>query len=124
MALIRRTPLQRGTRRLRPVSAKRIKINKIYSALRKKFLEDHPWDQVVILQLGYGETEVLITGGKVSDGKNITSIPRSTEIHHRKGRGKYLLDTSTWYAVSTKTHDWIHANPAESYEKGWMLPRN
>lgn len=50
-------------------------------------------------------------------------IPRATEIHHKKGRGKYLLDTSTWMALSQEGHRHIHNNPKEAYEKGWMLTR-
>lgn len=48
----------------------------------------------------------------------------ATEIHHRKGRGKYLLDETTWLAVSAEAHRKIHDNPKWSYEKGYLLRRN
>lgn len=45
------------------------------------------------------------------------------EVHHTycgKDRNKYYLDVSTWIAVSRKGHDWIHSNPIESRELGYL----
>ena len=50
------------------------------------------------------------------------SLP-SSEIHHKKGRGKYLNDTSTWLAVSRIGHEWIHSNVALATERGFMASR-
>jgi hypothetical protein len=50
------------------------------------------------------------------------SIP-SEEIHHSRGRHKYLNDVSTWIAVSRVGHDWIHANVALATERGFMKSR-
>lgn len=50
------------------------------------------------------------------------SIP-ATQIHHMRGRGKYLNDISTWLAVSDVGHEWIEANPALSREKGFTMSR-
>ena len=32
---------------------------------------------------------------------------KATEIHHAKGRGKYLNDESTWFATCRGCHAWI-----------------
>ncbi len=48
----------------------------------------------------------------------------TTDIHHMKGRGLYLLNTSTWLPVCRSCHNWIENNPEESYELGFSLKRN
>lgn len=50
------------------------------------------------------------------------SIP-ATQIHHMKGRGKYLNDTSTWLGVSDTGHEWIEANPKLAKERGFSMSR-
>lgn len=50
------------------------------------------------------------------------SIP-ATQIHHMRGRGKYLNDVSTWLAVSDIGHNWIEANPALARERGFTMSR-
>lgn len=47
----------------------------------------------------------------------------SSEVHHSRGRGKYLNDVSTWLAVSREGHNWIEANPALSRERGFSMSR-
>lgn len=120
----KQSKLTRGGR-IKPVSAKRAKLNKIYSALRKKFLEDNPLCEHWICELYHSTPEEIrpISSIFQDNPAGVKHIPKSTDVHHRKGRGKYLLDVSTWMAVSREGHQWIHANPKESYEKGYMLPR-
>lgn len=83
----------------KPVSDKRKVENKLYSALRTDFLnlpENHRCP--------------------------ISGQP-TTEVHHTfsgKDRSKYYLDTSTWLAVSRDGHNWIHDNPKESRELGYL----
>jgi len=48
---------------------------------------------------------------------------RSDQVHHMRGRGKYLNDTSTWLAVSGEGHAWIEANPKLSKERGFTKSR-
>ena len=44
------------------------------------------------------------------------------EVHHKAGRiGKLLNYVPYWLAVSRKGHLWIHANPEEAYEKGFLI---
>jgi hypothetical protein len=70
----------------------------IYKDLRLKFLKKHPRCMVY-------------------------PWLKAIEIHHKKGRGKYYLDTSTWMAVSRKAHEEIEANPEWAKERGYSLER-
>ncbi len=48
---------------------------------------------------------------------------QTIEVHHTycgKDRSKYYLDVSTWLAVSRDGHNWIHDNPKESRELGFL----
>lgn len=46
----------------------------------------------------------------------------TTDLHHKKGRiGKLLNMVFFWMAVCRKCHNYIHDNPKESYEKGWLI---
>lgn len=50
---------------------------------------------------------------------------QTSQIHHRKGRvGDLLLDESFWLALSFEGHDWVHKNPALSYERGWLIKKS
>jgi len=107
---------------LRRVSKKRVKVNAEYMRRREKFLFAHPYCQWWLNRHGFTESDVnnfVI----VKDG-TWCEVPAATEVHHRKGRGKYLLDESTWLAVSNRGHRWIHDHTKESYDQGFMLPRN
>lgn len=45
----------------------------------------------------------------------------ATEIHHMEGREyERLLDQSEWLGVTRKGHQWIHMNPKEARQKGWL----
>jgi hypothetical protein len=91
-----------------------------YMKLRAQFLNDHPYCQWFLAERGY-DWEFINT--PFDSFKHAADFPRSTEIHHKKGRGKFLLDTSTWMAVSRKSHILIHKNVKDSYSKGYLLPR-
>ncbi len=48
----------------------------------------------------------------------------AVEVHHKwsgKDRNKYFLDTSTWLGVSRSGHLWIHNNPKEARELGYLF---
>lgn len=52
----------------------------------------------------------------------ITKQP-AIEVHHTycgKDRAKYYLDVSTWIAVSRNGHNWIHDNPKDARELGFL----
>ena len=84
---------------IKKVSEKRKVENKEYTVKRLKFLTQSE------------NLRCPITGQK------------ATEVHHTycgKDRAKYYLDSDTWLAVSRDGHNWIHDNPAESREKGYL----
>jgi hypothetical protein len=130
-----RSRLTRGGR-IKPVSAKMAKISKIYRALKLQFLQEHPLCQHWLHENGFDESRAVklhneFSGSYVTAGTNMADlktirtwdIPKSTQVHHRRGRGKYHLDVSTWMAVSAEGHAAIHADPEKSYRLGYMLPR-
>ena len=43
---------------------------------------------------------------------------KSTDIHHKKGRGKYHNDINTWLSVCRSCHNWIELNPVDAEELG------
>ena len=49
-------------------------------------------------------------------------IHLTTEVHHKAGRkGKLLNYVPFWLAVSRKGHNWIHDNPEEAYQRGFLI---
>jgi hypothetical protein len=78
------------------------KTNRKYSKLRIQFLTDKP--------------------------NCMASLPgctlRSSEIHHKKGRGKYHNDITTWLSVCRSCHTWIELNEPEAIELGFSIKRN
>lgn len=47
----------------------------------------------------------------------------STDVHHQKGRGKWLLIVRTWLAVCRICHTWIELNPDAAKKKGYSESR-
>lgn len=46
----------------------------------------------------------------------------TTEVHHMRGRGRYLLDQTTWLPVCfTCHHEKIHKHPAWARENGFLF---
>jgi hypothetical protein len=51
----------------------------------------------------------------------VTGKP-ATEVHHTNGREyQRLLDEDYWLGVTRFGHAYIHNNPKEAREKGWLL---
>ena len=116
--------------RLAPISKRQSALLKQYAIQREKFLKDHPYCQWWLRENLFKESDVLCVIGRGPvcgrrDGFRSIEyrVPAATEVHHTKGRGKYLLDTTTWVAVSAEGHRAIHADPKKSYAKGYMVPR-
>jgi len=101
--LVNKPKVKKKREKIRAVSRKMGALKRQYMLIRNKFLTDN--------QLCEWSMEVL---GKM--------VP-ATECHHRKGRGQFLLDESTFMAVCSDAHKSIHSNTKLSYERGWMLPR-
>lgn len=91
----------KGTTRragLKKVSKKMEKVNREYTKLRKQFLLEN--------------SHCALCGAP------------ATDIHHRRLRGKYMLDVTTFMAVCRFDHDRIHGNPAWAREQGYLLAPN
>ena len=55
-------------------------------------------------------------------GEIFNQTIKTTEVHHTNGReNERLIDREFWLAVSREGHQWIHANPKISREKGWLI---
>lgn len=100
--ITKRQEIKRSTTPIKKFSDKRQKENAAYSALRKVFLEQHP--------------------NCVPSFSEICSV-RATTIHHKKGRGEYFLDTSSWLPACMGCHEHIERNPALAYELGYSESR-
>lgn len=77
-------------------------INKISPALRRKTIEYNKL-RIPFIQLS------PLCRAKLPNCTKVT-----TDIHHMKGRGKYLLDTFTWLPVCRNCHHRIELFPEEA----------
>jgi hypothetical protein len=82
--------------KIRARSKRREREGREYGRLRKEFLAANPHCSVFPTEM-------------------------ATEVHHRKGRGRFYLDVSTWLSVSDAGHRFLHDNPAIAREKGWLV---
>lgn len=82
---------------INPRSKKRIILDQSYSKLRKIFLEQKPMCEATLH----------------------CCTQKSTDVHHKKGRGKWYLVTSTWMSVCRSCHQWIETHPIEATEMGF-----
>ena len=82
-------------------SKKMMIVDKAYSILRKKFMDQKPMCEAAL---------------PCCNGT-------STDVHHKKGRGKYHLDTETWMSLCRSCHTWIHDHSLESKELGYLESR-
>jgi hypothetical protein len=48
---------------------------------------------------------------------------KTESIHHKRGRGRYLLDVSTFLPCCLSCHSYIESHPEEAKEKGWSESR-
>ena len=49
---------------------------------------------------------------------------RATHRHHKLARRFKDHSTENLLPVCTACHQWIHAHPAESYRRGWLVRGN
>lgn len=84
---------------IKKISSKKKKLDEVYSKLRKIQLEKNPRCQI--------------------NTAKCTST--STEIHHAAYRtGDNFLGIDTWFATCRACHEWVHANPKEARELGFL----
>ena len=91
-------------KKVKPIRVKSTKMQKLdtrYTKLRRVFLNKHPMCQAALPNCS----------------------KQSTDIHHKKGRGQYHNDTTTWLSVCRNCHTWIEENPKEAIELGFSMPR-
>ena len=103
-------------------SARRKKEGATYTKLRREFLTAHPFCQVWIATMGLDEDALKQWGGvyRTLNGA-FRYAPRSEEVHHKAGRhGGNYLDVTTWAAVCRDSHRWLHDNPKQAKEQGWL----
>lgn len=100
---MKRTEFTTIRKPLRQQSKKRAKENSQYLQKIKEYKDAHPVCQV--------RTKICTY--------------HSQEIHHTRGReNDRLLDSEYWLAVCSLCHRYIHANPSESYQNGWLISKN
>lgn len=123
--LRRKKPLKRSAIKrkssLRSVSKKMTKRKAEYMKVRGQYLKEHPVCQWFLDYASIPQPEYRTEAQRAYVAMY---GPRSTQIHHKRGRvGALLTDPTYFMAVSDAGHRYIHDHPKESYEKGWMLPR-
>lgn len=96
-----RQPIKKNNVKLKKKSKKLGRNERIYSVLRKDYLLDHP-----VCECG----QPRCTG-------------EATQIHHKKGRGRWLNFVEFFLAVCFSCHEWIENNPKEAKALGYSLPR-
>lgn len=94
---------QGDTVKIKQVSVKKAKEDAVYSKLRKDYLCLHSFCQAKL--------------------PGICNY-NATDVHHKKGRGKYYLITTTWLAVCRQCHDWIETHPNDAKELGYSENRH
>lgn len=116
--------------RLNSKSKKQRERDKIYKKLHREFMADNPFCEKWLIENNIYRIKCGLyvhnndTNNLFSE-EGILSLLNpiySEEVHHGKGRGKYYLDTSTWHALSSKAHAWVHANPKEAELVGLLDP--
>ena len=93
------TSTKRAT--LSPRSPKQKRVEAAYAVLRKSYLDSHNMCEAHLGGCG----------------------TYATDIHHKSGRGEYMLDQSTYMAVCRNCHQWIELNPTEAKKLGFSNNR-
>lgn len=92
---------QKAPTKINAVSTKKQQEDKVYSKLRKDYLLQHPFCQAALP----GCSKV------------------ATDVHHKAGRGKYYLITTTWIGLCRSCHTYVEEHPADAKELGFSTNR-
>lgn len=96
-----RTPIKKKFYVIKKVADNTAEELKIYRILSKDFKKDNP-----ICQCGINHCQ-----------------RETTDVHHKKGRGKYLNVVKYFLAVNRVCHRWINENNEEAMKLGLSLSR-
>lgn len=88
-------------KRVNRVSKKRSVDNKVYSALALQYKIDNPFCRI--------------------GAPGCTLV--TTDVHHKKGRGIWLLIVKFWIPACRCCHDYVGANPKWAIEHGFSINR-
>lgn len=83
---------------IRPVSKRMARMNRQYMKLRKEYLEAHPVCEAC-------------------------KCWKAEELHHKRGRGIYMLAVEFFMATCRLCHAKIELNRKWAYEMGYLLDR-
>jgi hypothetical protein len=93
--------ITKSTTKIAPISKKKKEEISTYNKLRDAFLFIKP----------NCEAKLMGCTGKSSD------------IHHMRGRGEYMLKIGTWLSVCRSCHSYIELHPLEAKELGFSKSR-
>lgn len=82
--------LKKAMKRIRPISKSMISKLRVYHAVRRRYLEEQP--------------------------KCVLCGDYATDVHHKRGRGRYLLVVESWLPLCRPCHIWVENNPKEALE--------
>lgn len=100
--ICRRPETVKKKKPVKKVSDKRAAVNQVYSKQSKEIREARHWCEI----------------------KSPVCTGKTEGIHHKKGRGKYLLSTETFIASCNACNAWVEANPEEAKSLGVAEKRN
>jgi len=90
-------PVPKKNKPIAPKSKKQQKLDVLYTQLRKVYMTNNPMCHAALPGCGQ----------------------QSTDVHHKKGRGKWYLVVNTWMSVCRHCHTWIETHPIEATEMGF-----
>jgi hypothetical protein len=92
--------LKPSTHQIKKRSDKKKTDDALYTILNRKYLKDHERCEI--------------------NTASCTSV--ATEVHHTAYRtGTNYLDTNTWKASCRACHQWVHSNPKEARDLGFLI---
>lgn len=98
---MKKSPLRRK-KGLRKVSAKQKGRLAEYYRKRDEYMATHPFCEMH-----------LMAGLKFP----------AQDLHHKRGRGKYLCDERYFSSLCRLCHDTIHNNPSWARKTGWLISK-
>lgn len=52
----------------------------------------------------------------------VCCVKFTSDVHHKAGRGRNLLNVATWMPVCRPCHDLIHQHPSFARKQGYLSP--